>query len=417
MEATPTTKVKKAQIRRFLTGFLGSTRGQSALKSYELYDFFMKHLNSPAKEVAAKLDGFTEGNVLEIQRILKLQHGLDAPQHGGGGGAEETPEAPAEEDKTQELYDKVFARMGSVFPPSWDRFFYYLFFLHAIENAKFVGPFATTFFDTISLSLPTIGEGVGTLVDKVSMVALSAFPGAAIAAPVIGYIPELLTGLIAINLDMSRKRFGQAFKKLLDLVPLLGETLSQAAVNFEVFLKNYEASRERLLKEAIALSPSVAASLACVLPLVSKPVEGCPHPFDSEEIKAEMEARVFKELPFLPAMGITRFEQLTPAGVLEALKSKVRGAVPSVPAFPTPASVATTAAEGLVRGVGSRALPTPASVATTAAEGLVRGVGSRALPTPASVATTAAEGLMRGVGSRTLTRKKPRRARRQTRRG
>ena len=393
MEATPTTKVKKSQIRRFLTGFLGPAKGQSALKSYELYDFLMKHLNSPAKEVAAKLDGFTETDVLEIQRILKLQHGLDAPQH-GGGGAEETPEAPAEEVKTQELYDKVFARMGSVFPPSWDRFFYYLFFLHAIENAKFVGPFATTFFDTISLSLPTIGEGVGTLVDKVSMVALSAFPGAAIAAPVIGYIPELLTGLIAINLDMSRKRFGQAFKKLLDLVPLLGETLSQAAVNFEVFLKNYEASRERLLKEAESLSPSVAKSLACVLPLVSKPVEGCPHPFDSEEIKAEMEARVFKELPFLPAMGITRFEQMTPAGVLEALKSKVRGVLPQIPVLPTPASVATTAAEGLVRGVGSRALPTPASVATTAAEGLVRGVGSRA-----------------------LTRKKPRRARRQTRRG
>lgn len=352
-------QTNRNQIRRFLTGFLGPKKGRSALQSYNLYDFFMKHLDTPAAEVARRLNGFSAENVLEIQRILKLQHGLPAPQRGGS----------AEEDKTQEVYDKMFARVGSVFPPSWDRFFYYLFFLHAIENAKFVGPFATTFFDTISLSLPTIGEGLGTLLGTGSTVFLSAIPGAAIAAPVIGYIPELLFGLAAINIDMGRKRFGQAFKKLLDLVPLLGETLSQAAVNFEVFLKNYEASRERLLKEAALLSPSAAESLACVLPLASKSVEGCPQPFDNEEIKAEMEVRVFKEMPFLPAMGITRFEQLTPEGVLEALKSKVRGAIPPVPSLPTPA--VTTATTGLVRGV----LPTSAVTATS----LVRGVGSRAL--------------------------------------
>jgi hypothetical protein len=376
------------KVARFLTGFLGPEKCKRALKSFELYDYFMRHLDTPAEKVAARLPGFTRANVLEIQRTLKLQHGLRGRQ--AGGAESTTPVAneavvasekeEKEEDKTQELYDKIFGRMGAIFPPSWDRFFYYLFFLHAIENAKFIGPLATTFFDSISLTLPTVGEGIGTALDVGSTVLLSAIPGAAIAAPVIGYIPELLLGLIAINMDMSRKRFSQAFKKMLDLVPLLGETLSQAAVNFEVFLKNYEASRERLVKEAADLSPSVAKSLACVLPLVTKTEEGCPHPFDNEAIKAEMEVRVFKEMPFLKMMGITRFEQLTPSGVLEALKSKVRSAVPSVPSMPTNTASAATA---LARGVASRSLPVALPTNTaTAATALARGVGSRALTLP-----------------------------------
>lgn len=351
------------KIARFLTGFLGPTKSKPALKSLELYDYFMRHLNTPAEKIAAHLPGFTRMNVLEIQHTLKLQHGLRGRQ--SGGSVTET------EDKTQELYDKIIGRMGTIFPPSWDRFFYYLFFLHAIENAKFIGPLATTFFDSISLTLPTVGEGIGTALDIGSTVLLSAIPGAAIAAPVIGYIPELILGLIAINIDMSRKRFSQAFKKLLDLVPLLGETLSQAAVNFEVFLRNYEASRERLLKDAADLSPSAAKSLACVLPLVSKSEEECPHPFDSEEIKTEMEVRVFKEMPFLVSMGITRFEQLTPSGVLEALKSKLRSAAP-LPNMPTNA---TTAVATLARDVASHSLPSMPTNVTT----LARGVGSRAL--------------------------------------
>ena len=328
---------EQKSIRKFTNGFFGKDTEKSAnvLHTVRLYNYFLKHLNSPPAELARSLKGIvniTPQNVSEIQNIIRGQH--MSVQQGGSDTVDQNKDKDIDQnkdqnkdkdkDKTQEFYDKLFNRVGNLFPPSWDRVFYYMFILHGLENTKFIGPIATTAFDTVSLSLPTIGQGVGAVLDVGSTVILSPIPGAAIAAPFIGYIPKLLMGLAAINLNFGRRRFGQAFKVLLDLVPLLGETLSQTAINFEVFMKNYEASRERLLRDAASLSPSAAESLACILPIFSNPTPRCTKPFESEEIKIEMESRVFKEMPFLAKMGIVRFEQLTPSGIWEALRHKIK---------------------------------------------------------------------------------------------
>ena len=231
-------------------------------KVFNLYRFFTAHLDTSPAVLAAKITEdnkplFTPENVAYIQNVISKQRGAPVQRGGGAVGAVEDPTRTKFWDK---LIKKVTHTIQSYTTnnlslaqlcKNWE---FYVFFLYSLEQMELIGPFVSTALDTMTLSLPVLSDLASDVIQ--SMFMLLPVPYAPLAGEVLGYVVGTAFLLFAIMLNMNRKHFGSAFKVSLEVIPMIGDVLAEAAVNFEIAMERAMASRGRLLGSVQRLSPT-----------------------------------------------------------------------------------------------------------------------------------------------------------------
>lgn len=213
---------------------------------------------------------------------------LETPTNVIGAAAAGATAAPGEDDNpaTKKFWDLFFKKrlapsLATYVPTQKDQATPLIFALYGLENLETVGPLISTFLDSVTLGLPTIGEllgiGAGTLIQ------LAPIPYAGIIADGTAYAISLLFIMISSLMSLSRKQFGTAFTVGLGAVPIIGDTLSDAALLFEKQYERYVFNKKRLLKSVDEVSPHTAEFLDYWAPDVV-PKTGPPPTLDGEDI-------------------------------------------------------------------------------------------------------------------------------------
>lgn len=160
-----------------------------------------------------------------------------------------------------------------------------IFALYGLEQLENIGPLISTFLDTVTLQLPTVGEllgiGAGTLIQ------LLPIPYAGIIADGAAYAISLLFIMISSITSFSRKQFGTSFTVGLGAIPLIGDTLSDAALLFEKQYERYIFNKKRLMKSVDNMSPHMAEFLDYWAP-EAMPKSGPPVTLDSEDVLMDL---------------------------------------------------------------------------------------------------------------------------------
>jgi hypothetical protein len=255
-------------------------------KAFNLYRFLASHLHTPAAELVDKITEngkplFTSQNIAEMQAVIATQ--VNTPyfkqiagrgQRGGAApvAASLSAGAAAVDPTRSKFWDKLIRKIthtiGGFLPISelcrnWQ---FYVFFLYSLEQFEMIGPFVSMALDSITLTLPVLSDLASTGIE--SMFMLLPIPYAALIGEVVGYIVGTLFLLFAIMLNTNRKHFGSAFKVSLELIPMFGDILAEAATNFEVAMERAMASRERMLGSLRTLSPTAFAAADYYVPSV-----------------------------------------------------------------------------------------------------------------------------------------------------
>jgi hypothetical protein len=286
-------------------------------KAFNLYRFFATHLDTPAAELVSKIRDhgkplFTVSDIEQIQAIIREQQNtpyfkrlVDGKQHGGG------PPVTELDPTRNKFWDKSIKKLTHTltsFLPStgfgqlcknWE---FYIFFLYSIEQLELFGPFVATALDTITLSLPVLSDLASDGIQSLFM--LLPVPYAALIGEVVGYIVGTLFLLFAIMLNMNRKHFGSAFKVSLELIPMFGDVLAEAATNFEVAMERAMAHRNKMLTSLKPISPTAYSIADYYVPSVDiKNSTHVPDIFSQssyKQIGRELETYATEKLP-IPA--------------------------------------------------------------------------------------------------------------------
>jgi hypothetical protein len=307
--------LRAARAVEFALGNKLDNPGFDIARMLSLHRFMKEHARLTSAQLASRI--VERGKPLYTAEEIDQMRRRMAQRGGDGSGG------------SGEILDQLATRLGSManpFPPNWDRLFALVFALKTLEEIDIVGPFLSAAMDSITLSLPVIAEVVGS--GTAFLLALAPVPYASIAGDLVGYAISALFIFVAVFMNVSRKQFGSAFKVVLELVPFLGEALSDAARNFEILYARYEKNRGRLLASTEKFTPSGTAWLKCKAPLLTAEEPGCPAPLDMAQIRAEVESTFLDRIPVLKTLGVTSLSNLTnPVGLLEKAKGAASAAI------------------------------------------------------------------------------------------
>ena len=230
---------------------------QNVVKAFNLYRFFQNHLDTSPNVLARKitvqgLPLFNSKEISEIQNTIRRQ---SVVQSGGGTDVGST------DTTRQKFWDNIIHKLthtiGSLIPfgeicKNWE---FYIFFLYALEQMEFIGPFVSTALDSITLSLPVLSDLTADGVQTLFM--LLPIPYAGLVGDIAGFVIGTLFILFAVMLNINRKYFGSAFKVSLELIPMFGDILAEAATNFEVAMERAMARRAKILDSIKPISPTM----------------------------------------------------------------------------------------------------------------------------------------------------------------
>jgi hypothetical protein len=245
-------------------------------KVFNLYRFLVTHKDTPSKNLAPLITehGKPLFEVHKLKEIMEtIQKQTSASQRGGGP----QPFSPLDMDPTRSKFwdkwiRKITHTIGYYLPhtplsdlcKNWD---FYIYFLYSLEQIDLFGPFISAALDSITLSLPVLSDLASETIESIFI--LLPIPYAAIVGQVVGYAIGTLFLLFALMLNMNRKHFGSAFKVSLELIPMFGDILTEAAVNFEVAMERAMASRQRMLGSIQQLSPTAYSIADYYVPSVN----------------------------------------------------------------------------------------------------------------------------------------------------
>jgi hypothetical protein len=269
-------------------------------RAFSLFRFLVTHRTQPVSELRkAIVDNgapmFSEEDLESmlasvnrhlndpyVQRLLEGDGGRRAGRQAGGN-------VPVEDHTRNKFWDKaihkIASTIGQYLPPLCDGWIYYIFMLHSLEKMDPVGPFISTALDTVTLSLPVLSDITSVTVSE--LIGLLPIPYAGIAGDVVGYVLGVLFLLFAITMNMSRKHFGSAFKVSLELFPIIGDIMAEAAVSFEVGAERYLINQDRMLKPLQPISPTAYRILDYYKPSVEPQVGPAPN-WNFDKVKSEV---------------------------------------------------------------------------------------------------------------------------------
>lgn len=280
-------------------------------KAFSLYRFLVMHLDTPAAALVSTIkdDGkplFTETELEHIQHVLRGQQNTPYFKHitrsvQSGGGPPVIDSDPSRNKFWDKTLKKVAHTFGSFVPlgelcKNWE---FYIFFLYSLEQLEMIGPFVSAALDSITLSLPVLSDMASDGIQ--SLFLLLPIPYAALMGEVIGYVVGTLFLLFAIMLNMNRKHFGSAFKVSLELIPIFGDILAEAATNFEVAAERAMVYRTKMLSSVKPISPTAYTMADYYIPSVNiKNGTGVPDIFSKDtytQIGNELEDYATDRLP------------------------------------------------------------------------------------------------------------------------
>ena len=366
---------------------------ENTSKLFGLYDYFLNHLNDPPGDLQRAITEqgaplFTEAQIRSIVKILSTQRNSRFAKRfqGQTGGGDEpvlatvpatapatatatatatapvsattAPVAQEPVDKTRnKFWDKVIEKLtGPVsrsIPKCWDQYFWFLFILYNLEQIELLGPFISTALDTVTLSLPVLADMASELVEK--LILLVPIPYAGIGGEAIGYAVSLIFVLFAVNLNISRKHFGDAFQVSLEAIPLFGDILAEGAQKFELGAERYLINRDKLIHGIQPVSPSAAMAMRYYSPAFDA-YEGPAPPVALGTVIKDVKAYTMKTSG---ADKVLEAVQQGPAGLV----SKATGALPTIPTGSSLVASATNA----VKNATATATTTAVKNATTTA--------------------------------------------------
>ena len=232
------------RVQEYLTQTLQSTKaGVNAARMLSLYDFLKAHRFSSPEEL--QLTVLKQGEPLftpeEAQQVFE-----NLKQKGGG--------APP-----PEFFDKIFRKLlsfnpfeliakvksmlpmgssgpgtGFSFPfpiPTYAMLQPWLFILYAFERDPDYGPPLSVALDTVSKLLPTIALSVQSF--AAPLAGAIPLPGGGAIGAMIGWAVSAVFVFVAILMNLSRRKFGTAFVTAMNLIPLAGPALTEAAEDLE----------------------------------------------------------------------------------------------------------------------------------------------------------------------------------------
>jgi hypothetical protein len=287
---------------------------ENVTKAMSLYTYLAKRIDEPAEKLAAEIRNeglpiFSEKDIREMQAILKnhkqnyaqfFKNIVLETQKGGAPSATPAtskPTNPLDADPSRsKFFDKLIRKimnpLTSRIPPAFDGVLWYTFLIYNLEQMEFIGPFISTAFDSITLSLPVIAEFAGTGFE--TLISLAPVPYASFAGGIVGHIISLIFILFAIFLNMSRKHFGSAFKVSLEAIPMFGDILMDAAQNLEIGAERYLRNRDKMLKPIEKISPTLYDNLDYYVPDTAIH-STAPPPLSYDTLKTDVAGYVLKE--------------------------------------------------------------------------------------------------------------------------
>lgn len=230
----------------------------------------------------------------------------------------------AQPDPRNKVWDAFLERVTRTwpdkFPPSWDGLLWYLFILHNLEQLEIIGPLISTLLDTVTLSLPTLADMAEDILSKLLL--LAPIPYAGLAGEMLGYAVAVVFSLIAAGLSTSRRRYGDAMKAALEVVPVMGDVLAQGAQSFEIGAERYETNRAKFLESLGRVSPNAAAYFAHRFPTIATdaPSPAVPPAWNAAAIQANVQTFIAKKTGA--------------AAVLDTLQDPTRAMVRALPPLP-----------------------------------------------------------------------------------
>lgn len=289
--------------------------GTKLAANFNLYNYILRNLNKPNAYLATAITvkGKPVFSVKDVQNIkVKIKAHQDNPyskkllgaQSGGTASAAATAavanataataakKGPVVDESRNRFWDKMIRRItdplsARIDPNGWTHYLiWWTQILYHLEQMDLYGPFISQALDTVTLSLPVVAEIASEMAGK--MFQLAPIPYASFAGDAIGYAISLVFVLTAVTINGSRRHFGSAFKTSLDAIPLIGESLSTAAINFETGAERFSGYKKKLVGSVDKISPTASNIIYSYVPDTETHTEPLP-PLNTDKIAADFE--------------------------------------------------------------------------------------------------------------------------------
>jgi hypothetical protein len=395
---TPHFSAQDLRAKKLVNDVFGASAGDGLARGLSLYRYLNEHKNVETEVLRASVKNnneplFEAKDFKEIMDVVK-----SASQKGGGLATPRDPEA-------DEFWDQMIRKLVSPLSSSKllscvpqeriDNIFYFVFLLNNLEQIDFLGPMLSTALDSVTLSLPVLADLTQEMAGKV--IGLFPVPYAALVGEAIGYAIALIFVLTGMTLNVSRRRFGSAFKTSLAAIPIVGDILMMGATSFEKGAERYMINRQKFIDALKKYSPhgaDVADYWSPTPEIVTRPAV---YP-DPELLKRNIirTGSDFLGIKGVDPNAILKDPRGPAAALAAAALDKGTGVLNAATAR------ATTAATGALNAATARA--------TTAATGALNAATARAT-TAATGALNAARatGAATAAAARKKTRRNPKR--------
>lgn len=276
--------------------------GANMAINFNLYNFILHNLDKSDAFLAQAITNkhkvvFTVDEIKKIKAKMKThasgpyQKSLLKTQSGGGL----VPGSPIKEDGDEsrngfwdKLIRKISAPLTRIIPEKGivNYVFWWIQILYHLEQMDIYGPFISQALDSVTLSLPIMAELTQEMAGN--LIGLAPIPYAGQAGDVIGYALSMVFIATAVVINNSRRHFGSAFITSLDGLPIIGEALSLAAMNFEKGADRFAGYKKKLMGSVSKLSPAAGGIIYSYVPDVETHTEPLPK-VDLVEIEKDLQ--------------------------------------------------------------------------------------------------------------------------------
>ena len=305
------TEKKISHLTNHILGSFYPLIGSIMAKNLSLYNYLIHHLDVDDKKLAQTITNddrpvFSEKDISEIKTILSKH--LNKPyvkkllvQKGGAVHIDDTGDV-SRNGFWDKFIKKITRPITSNMPQVFDVMLSYVQILYHLEKMEFYGPFISQMLDAITLSLPALADLTQEL--STNIVGLIPFPYASQVGEIGGYLVSLIFIITAVFLNNSRRHFGSAFKVAIDGIPIFGDVISTAAVNFETGAQRFLGYKQKMIKSITQISPTAGEFAYSYIPDVEEHTETPPPLSDIGNILPELSNAKIPPLPSASSLPI-----------------------------------------------------------------------------------------------------------------
>jgi hypothetical protein len=168
----------------------------------------------------------------------------------------------------------------------------YIFILKGLEDNEEFGPLVGIALDATEAGLKSMAATIQNMLPFI--IGLLPLPEAGPAGEILAWLVSSIFVVLMVAIHLSRRQFGQAFIVSFGLIPIVGESLYNAAMSGERFLQKTSEKRGRLLDSTRKImGDGVADTLDSVMPdplspAVATSYDSTPSPPPADNTEGEI---------------------------------------------------------------------------------------------------------------------------------